>query len=138
MAYAWSAPKTDWATTDFINYTDYERIRNNIGYIYQMASELYYGMDDLATMATKTGYSAYPYASEWNALESNLHMIFNSINTVSTIGEQKTFYTNGTSLDATELNRIESATLAMYATMTSQQNCKPRLAFTLNGGTIQP
>lgn len=134
--YTWSTPKTTWVKTDFINYTDYMRIRNNIGYLYDFASALYATMGALTPMVVKNGYSNYAFASEWNALEANLHMIFDSIKT-SDIGTRMTFFPNGRTLDYAELNRIESATLSMYNELSGQASGRPMLAFTLNGGTIQ-
>lgn len=135
---AWTTPKTNWVATDYINYTDYERIRNNLLHLHAVASELYINVSDLDTMTAKTGFSNYPYASEWNALETNLHRIFGDIVTVSSIGTKLTFYDNGATPDYNELNRIESATLSMWQTMTGQYYGRKTLSFTLNGGDIQP
>lgn len=135
--YTWSTPKTNWVATDFINYYDYERIRNNIGYLHDFASMLYVGTDDLTDMVTKTGFSNYAYASEWNALETNLHRVFSNIVTVKSIGNRMTFYDNGATPTYEELNRIESAILNMYNTLTGQASGRPTLSFVLNGGTIQ-
>ena len=138
MCVAWQTPKTNWVSTDFINYTDYERIRGNLSYLHDLAKTLYYGMPGLNAMTQKTSYSDYPYASEWNVLETNLHRIFNNIVTVRSIGSQMTFYDNGTTPTYEELNRIESATLNMYNTLTGQSSGRLTLSFVLNGGTIQP
>ena len=135
---AWQTPKTNWVATDFINYTDYERIRQNIAYLHDLAAELYYKMPSLNPMAEKNSYALYPYASEWNALETNLHRIFNNIVTVRSIGNLMTFYDNGTTPLFSELNRIETATLDMYNTLNGQALGRPMLSFILNGGTIQP
>lgn len=134
---AWTTPKTNWTATSFINYGDYNRIRNNLTYLRDLAATLYYQMPTLNAMTAKTSYSDYPYASEWNALETNLHRIFNNIKTVSSIGKQTTFYDNGATPTYTELNRIESATLKMYNTLTGQASGRATLSFILNGGTIQ-
>lgn len=135
---AWITPKTNWVSSDFINYTDYERIRGNLDHLHDLSAELYYGMPNLNPMVAKASYSDYPYASEWNALEINLHRIFSNIVTVRSIGNQMTFYDNGTTPNYEELNRIESAMLNMYNTLTGQASGRLTLSFVLNGGTIQP
>lgn len=133
---AWTTPKTNWVATDFINYTDYERVRNNILYLRDLASTVYAEIT-LENMTAKSGFSAYPYASEFNTLERNLHHIFNSINTIPSIGTMMTFYDNGATPNYAEWNRIESACLSMYNTLNGQISGRLMLSFTLNGGTIQ-
>ena len=37
----WQEPKTDWTVNDYFNYTDYNRIKNNIAYLREQALKLY-------------------------------------------------------------------------------------------------
>ena len=37
----WKEPKTDWSESDYFNYEDYNRIKNNIAYLQGVALTLY-------------------------------------------------------------------------------------------------
>ena len=132
---AWQTPKTNWKSTDYFNYQDYERIRNNILYLKELVDQVYATIT-LDTMTAKSGYSDFVYADEFNAFENNLDKIKKWITTVG-IGSKQTFYDNGATPNYTELNRIESACLKMRETLSGQISGRPMLSFILNGGTIQ-
>ena len=132
---AWQTPKTNWKSTDYFNYQDYERIRNNILHLKNLVDQVYATIT-LDAMTAKSGYSDFVYADEFNAFENNLDKIKKWITTVG-IGSKQTFYDNGATPNYTELNRIESACLKMYKTLSGQISGRPMLSFILNGGTIQ-
>ena len=128
---AWIEPKTDWISTDYFNIEDYNRIIGNISYLKAIAEALFKSFDTLSMGEEKT-YVSMIYAREMNAIESNLEII--NANTYSfNIGETQTFQANNRTPLWSEFNRIESACLLIYKTMTAHKNALPRLAFTLGG-----
>lgn len=119
---AWTAPKTNWKATynsagaytgDYFSYTDFNRIRNNLDALTELASTVYIFRftDTLPNTKTVVGH---PYASDINKFETRLHEL-NSQSLNLPIGTQQTYYDNGAFIDAAELNRIESAMLDMYS-----------------------
>lgn len=127
----WITPKTDWKSTDKFNAYDYNRIVGNILYVKDLASALFEAFDLQGMEEEKTYYSMF-YAREMNAIESNLEII--NANTYGfDIGDTQTFQANKSTPLWSEFNRIESACLLLYKTMTAHKNALQRLAFTLGG-----
>lgn len=134
----WTTPKTNWRGTsaedgtytgDYFSYVDFNRIRNNLDYLTDLAGQLYVLRltGDLPSTKVVTDY---PYADEINLLEKRLHEI-NAQSIKRSIGTQKTFYDNGAFIDADELNRIESATLTLNRILTEQAGGRKMLRFRL-------
>lgn len=136
----WVTPKTDWQasydengnyTGDYFNIEDYNRIIGNLTYLKALADTLFLPFT-MADMGSEKTYSSMIYASEINVIEDNLEAI--NQNTYGfNIGEKVAYQVNkGTPLWS-ELNRIESACLLLYKTLTAHKNALPRFAFTLGG-----
>ena len=124
----WETPKTDWYgataggvyTGDRFNYTDYNRIKNNLIYLHDLAITLYDDFDIEDVGDDKT-VADYPYADEINAIEQNLETI--NKNTLSqSYGDTKTYTANDAFINYTELNRLEKATLDLYDKITNTAN----------------
>lgn len=110
---AWIEPKTDWSSESRFNIEDYNRIRNNLNYLYDVAL-VRIGTFEIEDMGVDLVVDM-DEGKDWdvdvfNAIENNLHTISNKIINAN-IGAKKTFYENGLILDFNELNRIESVTL---------------------------
>lgn len=110
---AWIEPKTDWSSASRFNIEDYNRIRNNLNYLHDVALVRIgtfeiedMGVDLVVDMDEGKNWDV----DVFNAIENNLHTISNKIINAN-IGTKKTFYENGLILDFNELNRIESVTL---------------------------
>lgn len=110
---AWIEPKTNWDSSSRFNIEDFNRIKNNLLYLHDVAlvrvgafeiesmgEDLYVGEDEYKNWVVE----------DFNAIENNLHTISNKIIDAD-IGAKKTFYENGLMPDYDELNRIESVTL---------------------------
>lgn len=110
---AWIEPKTNWTSSSRFNIEDFNRIKNNLLYLHDVAlvrvgafeiesmgEDLYVGEDEYKNWVVE----------DFNAIENNLHTISNKIMDAD-IGTKKTFYENGLMPDYVELNRIESVTL---------------------------
>ena len=110
---AWTTPKTDWVSTDRFNIEDYNRIKNNLDYLYEVAITLCIPFEISDMGDDITNYEAYWTADEFNLFEQNLETINNSVY-VQEIGDTAFFEPNGLFIDYEELNRIEAATLAIY------------------------
>lgn len=131
VGYEWLPPKTDWEATDYFNYIDYNRIVNNIRYLRNLANKLFLDISRADLGEEKTYLSMF-YAREMNNIESSLETL--NLETYDfNIGETTEYKANGSTPLYTEFNRIESAILLLYNTMTSHKEALPRLAFTLGG-----
>lgn len=147
MSVVWITPKTDWSAQysetglfigDFFNVTDYNRIKNNLLYLRDLAAQLIHGMPHIAVGVDKH----YPdnanpdfdndnfFADEINMIEDALETIDEAIGWID-FGEKQVFYDNGRFIDAQELNRIESAELTLYDLLTNSIAGKLRLRFRL-------
>lgn len=126
----WIEPKTNWnANSDRFNIDDYNRIKNNLTYLHEYASELYvpFETEDMGEDAT------YPIdwdVDKFNAFERNLEEINKKIYTQD-FGVSQTFYPNGVFIQSDELNRIESAILSMKDILDRQKAGVRRLPFRL-------
>ena len=110
---AWIEPKTDWTSSTRFNIEDYNRIKNNLTYLHEIAS-VRVGAIEIEDMGADLVVDADEDKSwdvnVFNAFENNLHVISNKIISAD-IGTRKTFYENGLFPDFAELNRIENVTL---------------------------
>ena len=124
---AWTTPKTNWNGDtaadgtyigDRFNAVDFNRIKNNLDYLRELAIKLYdeFAINALGSDRTPADYF---YADEINQLEENLTIINN--NTLKRhYGTAPTYVNNGRTMDFTELNRLESAILDLYDRLTNQ------------------
>lgn len=142
---AWETPKTDWYgetdaegiyTGDRFNAVDFNRIKNNLEFLRDLAITMYeeFAINKLGDDRTAKDYF---YADEINDLEENL----NTINTKSinrSYGSPPTYYDNGNVMDFTELNRLESAILDLYNRLTNESEGRRMFTwnFGMKGGTL--
>ncbi len=135
----WQTPKTDWHGTvdteghyigDRFNAVDFNRIKNNLDYLREMAIKLYKEFSIVSLGADRTPQD-YFYADEINQLEANLNTINENTFKVS-YGSAPTYVDNGNTMDFAELNRLESATLDLYDKLKNQTD--GRRMFTWNFG----
>ena len=132
-------PKTDWNGEtaadgtyigDRFNAVDFNRIKNNLDYLRELAIKLYdeFAINALGSDRTPADYF---YADEINQLEENLTTINNKTLRRS-YGTAPTYVDNGRTMDFTELNRLESAMLDLYDRLSNES--EGRRMFTWNFG----
>lgn len=126
----WTTPKTNWLSTDYFNYSDYNRIKNNIAYIKELSTEMFPDFQSEEMGNDKTSYAEYPYADEFNALENNLELLRNNTFPFDNSGA-KQWYENQRTPNYEDFNRIENACLLFYNGLTSQKNALRRFPFRL-------
>ena len=135
----WETPKTDWHyeldseglyVGDRFNATDFNRIKNNLEYLREMAIKMY---DEFTIHALGTDRTTqdYFYADEINQLEENLNTI-NSNSIKGAYGNAPSYTANGNIMDFTELNRLEGAIFDLYDKLSNQND--GRRTFTWNLG----
>lgn len=132
---AWTTPKTDWYgitvdgvyTGDRFNATDFNRIKNNLAYLRDLAVTMYGDFAISSVSADKTT-ADYFYAEEINKMEQNLVTI-NSKTLKQSYGTAPTYSDNGKTMDYTELNRLEGAILDLYDKLTNQSNGRRMFEF---------
>lgn len=126
----WQKPKTDWTATDRFNIKDYNRIKNNLTYLWEEASNIW-GDFDIADMGEDiTSIKAMWDVQYFNAFESNVDTINQHMFTQN-LGMRQTFYVNGVFIKFDELNRIETAVLKMKRIIEGKEAGMRRLAFRL-------
>lgn len=132
---AWQTPKTDWYgkviegvyVGDRFNAVDYNRIKNNLIYLRDLAITVYEGFN-IETVSNDKTTADFFYADEINAMERNLDTINN--NTLKrNYGTRVTFSANGNTPVYTELNRLESAILDLYDRLSNQSGGRRTLTF---------
>ena len=135
----WETPKTDWHYKldseglyigDRFNAADFNRIKNNLEYLRELAIIMY---DDFTIQALGTDRTPkdYFYADEINQLEDNLNTI-NSNSIKGAYGSAPSYTANGNVMDFAELNRLEGAILDLYDKLSNQND--GRRTFTWNFG----
>lgn len=136
---AWETPKTNWQgyvdnngnyIGDRFNAGDFNRIKNNLEYLRDLAIKLYDSFSIVSLGADKTP-ADYFYADEINALEENLDTINKNTLNMS-YGTSPVYNDNGNTMDFIELNRLEGAILDLYDKLTNKSN--GRRMFTWNFG----
>ena len=123
---AWTTPKTDWYgavvngvyTGDRFNAVDFNRIKNNLVYLRDLAVKVYEEFSITAVGADKTT-ADYFYAEEINKMEQNLATI-NAKTLKMSYGTAPTYSDNSRTMDYAELNRLEGAILDLYDKLTNQ------------------
>jgi len=129
----WITPKTDWASSDAFNIEDYNRIRNNLTCLHELAETitLPFSIEDMGEdYEEETDEDKMWDVSIFNAIEDNLDTI-NEHTFNFDFGLKTTFYANGVFIRYTELNRIESASLQMYEAIVNHVKTIPVLPFVL-------
>lgn len=126
----WHPPKTDWKPTDRFNIEDYNRIKNNLVYLHELAESMWkpFEVEDMG--ADIDSYEAYWNVDVFNMFESNLEVINNNIFTQD-YGYSQMFFENGPFIKWDELNRIESAILSMDEILKRQKFGLRKLSFRL-------
>lgn len=139
---AWQTPKTDWSgdvvdgvyVGDRFNAVDFNRIKNNLEYLRELAVKMYeeFTIHSLGSDRTPKDYF---YADEINKLEANLTTI-NSKSLKRSYGSAPTYVDNGNTMDFKELNRLESAILDLYDKLTNEYEGRRMLTwnFGMKGG----
>lgn len=137
---AWTTPKTDWYgvtnpsngeyTGDRFNAVDFNRIKNNLNYLRELALKMYDEFSIVSLGADRT-YSDYFYADEINQLEENLKTVNNG-SLKRDYGNPPIYVDNGNVMDFQELNRLEGAILDLYDRLTNE--FEGRRMFTWNFG----
>lgn len=126
----WTEPKTDWVSTDYFNYTDYNRIKNNIAYLRELALTIYvdFPFEDMGV--DKVSYTEYPYADEFNAMENNLESLRENTFLFDD-SDLKEWYENVRTPNYEDFNRLERACFLFKQGLENQKNNKFRLPFRL-------
>lgn len=135
----WVTPKTNWSgetvggiyNGDRFNAVDFNRIKNNLEYLHDLATQMYddFSINPLGNDKTPRDYF---HADEINRMEENLNII-NDNSLKRSYGVSPVYMDNGNTMDYIELNRLESAILDLYNRLTNEYN--GRRMFTWNLGT---
>lgn len=130
MAVTWQKPKTDWTADDRFNIKDYNRIKNNLAYLWEEVCKMWEEFDIEDMGEDITSIKAIWNVQYFNAFESNVDTINQHMLTQS-FGLRQTFYVNGVFIQYGELNRIEGAILKMKQIVDGKKAGIRRLSFRL-------
>lgn len=131
----WITPKIDWSAVDSIDNrfdaTDYNRIKNNLNCLVELADLLKFHINIEDMGEDKTYSSSGFYADEINLFGTNLDII-NKGTFGLNIGNPVTYYANGKFIGHADLNRIESACLLIYEKLMDEKGKEWVLPITLS------
>lgn len=142
---AWETPKTDWYgvtnsdgtySGDRFNAVDFNRIKNNLEYLRELAITLYKEFSIVSLGEDRTPVD-YFYADEINQLETNLNTI-NEGSLKRSYGTAPTYVDNGATMNFAELNRQEGAILDLYDRLTNESEGRRMFSwnFGMKGGDL--
>lgn len=127
----WIQPRK-WQQGDLFNTTDYNRIKNNIQELWELAMTMYPEFPIGHMGSDKVPEDDSFFADEMSLLEDNLGQLRDCLPYWK--GETKSWYENTPFLTIEELNRIENACLQLHEYLIGQSRGRPRLQFTLGRG----
>lgn len=126
----WHMPKVNWTAADRFKIEDYNRIKNNLIYLNERASELWKPFKIENMGADIEECTAYWPVEVFNMWERNLETV-NRIILTQDYGFSQQFFENGPFIQYGELNRIELAILSMKDILDRQETGLKRLTFRL-------
>lgn len=126
----WITPKTDWTAEDRFEKEDYNRIKNNIYYLWERAGTLFPGFQIEAMGNDITSEGEDFNVEYFNAFEKNIDVL-NWNTFVQNLGTRQTFYANGVFIKWDELNRIENAAVKIKRVIDARERSAHRLPFRL-------
>ena len=135
----WQNPKIDWKVTydangnylgDFLNAEDFNRIKNNIAYLYDIAKVLSSDVRPTRNWQEDKTYRDYLYADDMNILVENLFKLASHIG-ISTPLNRVEYYDNDKTMTYEELNLIEEWTEKIYDLLQNTLDGRRKLQFNL-------
>lgn len=111
---AWVQPKVLWYSDDYINYTDYNRIKNDVEALYDMLTDPDF---ELADMGEDKAVNDLWYADEVNTILDNLDLIAREIGMAF---NKPYYFPNGNTPNNVELGYIEHKLLLIYNRINGQ------------------
>lgn len=127
----WIQPKTNWKKDDSINIEDFNRIRNNLLYLYEKSKIFYKDYNLSKKLVEEVTYSSYAYTEKWNFLEFTSNDIYNNTYKLNDVGSMKEFIIYQNYIDYNELNRLEKLCIKYYDLLKGQEDTIEKLSFTL-------
>lgn len=129
----WSQPKVDWGPQDRVNLSDYNRIKNNIEALKEMAQEVFpsFFITDMGQDISDVEHIW--DIKEFNDIENNLETIFQVVKYSVSFGKKQQFYYNQPFIKYDELNRIERVCLNIYERLKNQIVGRRTLSFEFGG-----
>lgn len=126
----WITPKTDWKKDDRFEKEDYNRIKNNIYYLWEKAC-MYFPEFDIEDMGRDIVSETSDFNVQYfNAFEVNID-ILNQNTYIQNLGTRQKFYVNGVFIKWNELNRIENASMKIKKIIEFRKRSANRLPFRL-------
>lgn len=112
MPYSWITPVTSWTSGSYYNFSDFNRVENNIAYLQEYLVSLGYAVPAVTVITARTN-TSYDQVSSINRIESNLNTIRNNFYTPTAWSPTIT-WTAQTKFTDTIANRWENSALQLY------------------------
>lgn len=128
---AWITPKTDWVSTDKLNFTDYNRICNNLDEVRSEATRLGFNYSGYQTMTRAIDEASLPHAADFNKQIDNYNLFEDVLPNFEPITD--VFSDNGYTITYATVNALENGVLALHTLFSVAMANIPRLAIILGG-----
>lgn len=126
----WQTPKTGWTENDRFELEDYNRIKNNIYFLWEKGKTIFpnFSIKDMGKdiLSEDEDFNV----RYFNAFEENID-ILNQNTFIQNLGVKQTFYINGIFIKWDELNRIENASLKIKKIIEAKEKSERRISFRL-------
>ena len=132
---AWITPKTDWVSTDKLNFTDYNRICNNLDEVRSEATRLGFNYSGYQTMTRAIDEASLPHADDFNKQIDNYNLFDDILPNFEPITD--VFSANGYTITYNTLNALENGLNVLHLTLSVAIANIPRLAIRLGGSKIK-
>lgn len=135
----WQGPKVDWKVAydengdylgDYFNAEDFNRIKNNIAYLYDVAKILFPDIKPVQNWQQDKTYRDYLYAEDMNTLVENLVKLADLMRVSMPLGDDE-YYANYATMTHEELNRIEEWTDKIRDLLQNTVDGRRKLKFNL-------
>ena len=135
----WQEPKVDWKVTydengdylgDFFNAEDFNRIKNNIAHLYDIARVLFPDIRPVQGWRQDKTYRDYLYADDMNMLVENLVKLADLMRVSIPLGDDE-YYENYATMTHEELNSIEEWTDRIRDMLQNTVDGRRKLRFNL-------
>ena len=128
---AWITPKTDWISTDKLNFTDYNRICNNLDEVRSEATKLSFNYSGYQIMTRAIDEASLPHADDFNKQIDNYNLFDDVLPNFEPITD--TFNANGYTITYETVNTLERNILLLDTVLSVAKANIPRLAIILGG-----
>lgn len=110
---AWQTPKTNWLPTDYYNFSDLNRVENNIQHIASMLGT-HLGQTFTLSIVSNRTMTRFEYYDSLNRIESNITFLVGNFYTPAGWEASKTTWSSNQAFGYIDANRLERNLFLLY------------------------